>query len=757
MLRFVVIVALLAAASGPALAAGRWSTFIRPHNFVDAWAEPDSVWLATREAGALLFRPSLGTFESLHRAPGGLAGNQLNALAFDRSGRGWFATEGQGLSFLGADRVRFGLVNELDGLPSPFVNALEAQGDTLWIGTDGGLALWNGREISGALPDGVNPSPFLSDEVNTIAIAGDSVWVGTADGVYVSRISTGISNTSFSDASAGNGPMLPSRDIRDLATDGRVLFARVSFAGNLFRWDFAAGRWLTESGAGFNIDQVSRITDDRGVILATSATGLWRWTGAAWELLNAELADHPDNFRPPFATTVDSLGRVFSAGRGSVHASPAGGTGTWDRVELDAPVGNNLFSVAVDGPRVYITTFEEGFARWDGARWRNWPPGACTSGCDTTFANPAFPRMVHVDREGVKWIAFWGVGIQSLDDSQSPPVITLSQPSDEFSAERHTFGWSSVSDFSNGHWFGMDTRALGDPELAPIGIDYYDSTGTFVTNYDPQDTPAMENGQVRGLDLDRYGRLWVGYAQTGVDVFAVPATPGDPLEQLFEVFFPGTQDVFGVRAHGDSVWVLTVTNLLRFTITSSSVSPNPRSLALPGPPASLGAVHPLDIAPDGSAWVGTSAGVRHYRVGGGFEDFTTANSPLAHDDVRAVAVDPATGVVWIATAAGLNAYDPAYVPPPAPELPRLDAKVYPNPAMLTALGVTLRVAGNGESYRGTVHDLSGRIVRSFRGVANGAAVWDGRDGDGALVRPGVYFVRLEAGGRTHTARVALLR
>ena len=84
-------------------------------------------------------------------------------------------------------------------------------------------------------------------------------------------------------------------------------------------------------------------------------------------------------------------------------------------------------------------------------------------------------------------------------------------------------------------------------------------------------------------------------------------------------------------------------------------------------------------------------------------------------------------------------------------------EVYPNPVMITALGVSIRLRGNGSRYQVDVIDVRGRRVRHLDGVANGVAFWNGRDDSGTLVRPGIYFIRAETGGRTGTARVALIR
>ena len=49
------------------------------------------------------------------------------------------------------------------------------------------------------------------------------------------------------------------------------------------------------------------------------------------------------------------------------------------------------------------------------------------------------------------------------------------------------------------------------------------------------------------------------------------------------------------------------------------------------------------------------------------------------------------------------------------------------------------------------------MVSPFVARANGRVIWDGRDRDGSLVKPGLYFVRVEAAGRSAVARVVLVR
>jgi hypothetical protein len=93
------------------------------------------------------------------------------------------------------------------------------------------------------------------------------------------------------------------------------------------------------------------------------------------------------------------------------------------------------------------------------------------------------------------------------------------------------------------------------------------------------------------------------------------------------------------------------------------------------------------------------------------------------------------------------------------------AGAWPNPSRA---GVRLRVERSGfaaaGAVRATVLDAAGRRVRtleapppeSVAGASELVLAWDGRDAAGRLVAPGVYRIRLEAGGRVAFGRLVRL-
>jgi hypothetical protein len=82
--------------------------------------------------------------------------------------------------------------------------------------------------------------------------------------------------------------------------------------------------------------------------------------------------------------------------------------------------------------------------------------------------------------------------------------------------------------------------------------------------------------------------------------------------------------------------------------------------------------------------------------------------------------------------------------------------VGPNPSRGSVTIAFARPAGESGELR--VYDVAGRLVRAYAlPASSGSIAWDGTNGSGSRVAPGVYFLRLTAGGATETKRVTLIR
>jgi hypothetical protein len=363
-----------------------------------------------------------------------------------------------------------------------------------------------------------------------------------------------------------------------------------------------------------------------------------------------------------------------------------------------------------------------------------------------------------VDPLGHKWQSFWEGPLTWFEDTTDPPTFrhlffaSGNADSAHLHYTIHAVAADSTKGAQAGRWFGLDSDRIGADIGNPLGLDLYDAQGTFIRNHDTT-YPGLRNGLIRGLVCDRSNQMWVGYkgsSSAGLSTFAVRDNLQLPIS-FSDV--PGTNllDVFGLAAHGDSIWVLATDALRRFRQGSRALV---SELDIAGPPA-LSSMHPLATGPDGTVYVGTTGGLRVHRRGQPPVDYTPDNSPLADIEVRAVAVEP-SGAAWIGTAGGINRFDPDYLPPPEPRLPALSVKIYPNPVWLTGAGFQLRLSGDARAYQGEVLDLGGRPVHRFSIGGNGDVFWTGRDLDQRPLRPGVYFVRVRGGGAEATSRVVVL-
>ena len=200
----------------------------------------------------------------------------------------------------------------------------------------------------------------------------------------------------------------------------------------------------------------------------------------------------------------------------------------WTLHEPDAPVGNDIQNIALQGSRVYIATYIEGVGRFDGTRWRNWFADRCAAAATRPSAPRRYAFALLVDRQGRKWVGNWGSAMESFDDDASPPQFThywARRDCLRLAARSTRSAWAAAADSSGGRWFGMDTNSLGE-DPTPIGIEYYDSCGRL-----PGQLPAREHaGDARqpGARPDRgpvAWNLWVGYRGKGVTVFSLPETP----------------------------------------------------------------------------------------------------------------------------------------------------------------------------------------------------------------------------------------
>lgn len=145
------------------------------------------------------------------------------------------------------------------------------------------------------------------------------------------------------------------------------------------------------------------------------------------------------------------------------------------------------------------------------------------------------------------------------------------------------------------------------------------------------------------------------------------------------------------------------------------------------------------MAVDGAnrKWIGTKNGVWLISPDGDkiIYRFTEENSPLLSNDIKRMAVDPATGEVFISTFRGICSFRSTATEGGSSNN---NVLVFPNPVPPGYNG-TIAIRGLVENALVKIAELNGTLVFQTRALG-GQAVWNGRNYNGTKIASGIYLV-----------------
>ncbi len=271
-----------------------------------------------------------------------------------------------------------------------------------------------------------------------------------------------------------------------------------------------------------------------------------------------------------------------------------------------------------------------------------------------------------------------------------------------------------VIDLSGRKWFAARNEGL---------IVYDDNQSIEVPNDDQFihlktgiGTGNLPSNDVFSIVIDLDGQIWVGTSQ-GIAVFYCP-------EQVFDN--PACIDAQQIIVETDGI--------AGYLLETEQVNA---------------------MAVDGAnrKWIGTTNGLWLFSDDGTEEIhyFNTDNSPLLSNDIRSIAVNHATGEVFIGTSNGVIVYrgDATL----GDEAQGEDVTVFPNPVMENYEG-EIAIMGLVQDADVRITDISGTLI--YKTKANGGmAVWNGKNYDGARAQSGVYliFSSDETGQETYAGKI----
>jgi diadenosine tetraphosphatase ApaH/serine/threonine PP2A family protein phosphatase len=415
----------------------------------------------------------------------------------------------------------------------------------------------------------------------------------------------------------------------------------------------------------------------------------------------------------------------------------SGQAASWERVPI--PNAPQILDADIEGSTLWLSTHGFGLAGYSKGLW------VFHVMADGGIRQDTYNYRVYVGPSGDKWIGRDGPQtVDRLDDAG-----TFANKSDDrwwyysYPAELANSRCFSIVGARPGFmWFGMRDDAhnhLGTLELMVENSDTTSADDVWY-HYDNAWTPdstRFTDDDVRALDVDQAGRLWIGYHAAGVDVwdYRNPAVFADDSWVHYSVDDGLPSELvqaIHVDAH-DRVWVGTLEGLAVFDPAGGTWN---TIEGLPGSEALT-----IDEDARGHIWVGTDEGVAMvYPSGRTAETYGVADG-LPSPYVQNVVVDRSDGTVWAvcvdegSLATSLASFDSGMGPPPRTYY------AYPNPWKEATADGPMSFYGVPDASEVAVFDLLGEEVRRLPSTE--PYVWDTLDAQGNKVASGVYVVRID--------------
>jgi hypothetical protein len=682
-----------------------------------------AVALATNGGVVFADTTTLATTQVL-RSSAGLPTNNLLAVVASPGGLLWIGTAGSGVSRMRPDGTFLRTLTTFDGLPGDRVQAFLRSGDSIWVATNGGVALFTENPATGQPSLRRSDSKastgggIASDDVTSLAIWGDTLWCGTDSGL--SSFASGVWTARGGVTSERVQALLVARDSLWIGTKTAL---RVYAPGSV-------------STRGIPAETIA---------LAAIPGGVGRGT-----TIGAYL-EAPDGTETSLGTTGLRVGRVqvllATPASRVMAATPAGlarfvgGAALWEPIRAEGPEVNGGSKVAARGRNVWVTL-------GNGA-----PPGL-SIGTLLRYDGNAWSTITTASSGGALQ-STGAIGILASNDERvwvghcCSPAAGPTRPRID--------RWDPVADLWDApaafNIFALAQAPSGRVYAAGVehenGVYVFDGgSGALLDSLTPGNTGGgLTTNNLRGIAFDVAGRAWIGTVDNGVDRWDGRGTDahGDDLWTHFGPGFPDLQVTSVAAVSPNDAWIGTQGGVARVANDALDLAATSSANAA----IQNRSVSALAVDSEGAVWIATTGGLTRVATTGTIESFDIDDG-LADNDVLALSWDGIRNALWAVTAGGVSEIYPSSTT----KTPFGDGSfVYPNPA--TAANQTLRVGGITGEVVGEIRDLAGNRLRSFRADPATPVVWDFRDGRGTRVAPGLYLVVLRRGDLTRVLRVAV--
>jgi ligand-binding sensor domain-containing protein len=758
----VLAILLLGALAGVPAVHAEWVTHLYMNDIRDLAVTPDGVWCATG-GGALFYDFALAGFRAWNRTADGLASDTLTAVEVLADGRIAFGTPSSGISLYDPGQGLWSNVTSLTWpIASNSVTFIREQdrwrfiGSRPLIGAGGGFVAWRDGEVREACQDGLDICGLPGWDVTAGIEHEGALWFGTWPGTGslggVGRLDYAAAGQ-WDTVSVG----LPSLQVVEFAVWQDSLYCATT--QGVAVWTGAS--WSTRSQG---LPYGGAVTDlcAGPTRLLTSKSGPiagvfeWQPSAQSWARIG------PDTLNLQAYCVAEGEDGIVWAGMsalksGSNWLEPAA-DGIWEYV------GGTWIQHRKDGPHPVATyralTFDERGQLWAATAvgGRGWRVARLSDGAwsfydqsNTELSNAWVLELLAYDNR--LWVGHCCCPLATQDCR-----LNIWDPENTSVAVHDSI--FNIYDTATDDWGNVWLASWYEKVIpAAMGLFHYDRATGEYTQYSVESTGGLlSSNQVTAVEVEGR-RLWIGFQGDGVTRVRLDSD-GFPEMSAWSWVHYSADDV-GSPLHNNSiralaarpgeVWIGTTDGVALWEEGDAWRIFRPSPWGVPG-----AEVTDIKLTDDGATWVsmrgdGVTRITRDVSSGFNFQTFTAPD--IVSPDAAVLAVGPNGRDLWVGTDSGLSHYIPAAS---ATAAETRDLRVYPNP-LRPACGDAARFLElPGTATRGTVLDVSGRVVARFQDVLAGDAFWDGRDLAGEGVAPGVYVIRAMTPRGWLTGRVAVL-
>jgi len=527
------------------------------------------------------------------------------------------------------------------GLPHPVAMALAQDGDGyIWIGTQRGLARWDGYRMRAFLHRQGDPGSLPGDFIQTLHVdPRGRLWVGTSSAglamwdkanerfVRAAPDRNGIVSAIASDA-AGGLWIAGASGLDYMTADGRVT--------RHYAHEAPAPHTLPDN-------QVrALLLDRRGDLWIGSATGLSRRDRRSGAIVPVPVAGGADNWQDTVLTLAEgSQGQIafgtLKSGIGVVNPGSGAPRGyLLSLADISGLQANMVLGITEAAPgRWWAATYGGGVVEYDSARVHarrieHQPAVGASLRNDRTAA-------LLRDRSGLLWVA-------------NELSVDFNNPNN--SAIEAVFGGQDLleagvtalmNDSSGRAWIA----------LADQGVDLVLPEGTRIAALRPDPAhpdSALPNRVLLSMAEAEPGEAWIG-TQLGLYHTAGQGS------QVRRVVLPGPNPyprVGTVLVRGREVWLGTFNGLLRYDPAAGTVRSYTQGIGGAGG-LTDNRIHAVIADKDGALWIATRNGLNRLDPSSGAVEQIQADAnvatALSEPIVSSLAIDQ-RGRLWVGTTGG---------------------------------------------------------------------------------------------------------